>query len=299
MDHSTIKTMIEASHASIPQLAHHFKVSPSDLIAFLGSDGEGREPIKQPTALDVQYKHIAKLYSAQRPESVDWELLLFDDANKRFINGIDTLTTDGRINANDILAYYGQTRCVYSGEVTSTVMAADGSSQNFLISNLIPVTTEIVKERRFEDVNMMFVCGKDYEFVGPSGKTKVGIHLHSRFDRTLGAAFNTLHLDALVDQWIKPWFELFSLSDILPIGMVPTPEVLSLWVWRQLSSVAFVKGLARVEVVTGGVSAFVTKDSYIQTVVGLMQRAAQSRAVTSRPSSIITPQQAAASGLRL
>lgn len=298
MDAETVKTMMETGHATVAHIASHFDKTLAEVNTFLSEND-----IVPPTALHSQYRHIGKLVSAQKEAEVDWEGLVWDDDKRRFLNGIDTLTTDGRINANDILKHYhpeDDLRCVYTNEITDTVMAADGNPQNFLVTNLIPIDEKIVKERKFDQPLPMFIVGKEYTFVhdggaGNSSQVKVGIHLHGRFDAMLGATFNELYIDAVTEQWLRPWFDNFGHSELLG-GLPPTAELLALWVWRHLSIVAFLKGMARVEVERNGVSAFVTKDSYMQMVVGLMQRAAQSRAIATAPS-IITPQQAAAAGL--
>jgi hypothetical protein len=292
LDRDTVKTMLETSHASVPHLAAHFGVSPAEMISFLKTND-----LPAPTAFGEQYKHIRKLFAAQRPEPTDWEQLVFDDADKRYVNGVDLLSTTGRIDANEILAYYGQHNCLYSGEPTNKVMAADGNGQNFLVSNLVPITEEVVKERKFGEEGVLFFCGKEYVFAGPSGDTKIGIHLQACFDSLAGTALNAPYLDASVEQWLHPWFEKFTYSDILPAGVPAVPELMALWVWKQLSTVACLKGLARVEVNMSNMSAFITKDLYAQMVVGLMRRSVQSRTVAARPSSIIMPGQAGANRL--
>lgn len=295
LDLTTIGTMIEAGQASIAHLAKHFGVTPYEVEIFLREND-----IKAPTSLDPQHKHTTKLASAQLLESVDWKRVVFDDPEYRFINGLDLATTDGKILAQDLLRHYcGEIKCLYTNQPTDMVLAFDGNPNNFLISNLVPITQEAAKARSVDDGVPCLICKKQYVFVRPSTSTEfpkefsevaITIHLHGRIDPVLGVVFNERYIDALVDQWVRPYFENFVIRDILPPGMPPVPDLLVLWLWRHLSTVAFMKGLARVDVDVGGLTAVITKDVYLQLVVGLLQRAVQSRATIARPQSqIILP----------
>ncbi len=304
LDLTTVCTMIEAGHASIAHLAKHFEVTLHEVEAFLREN-----EIKAPTSLDPQYKHTTKLASAQLLELVDWKKVVFDDPESRYVNGLDLETTDGKILAQDILRHYcGEIRCLYTDQPTDMVMAFDGNANNFLVSNLIPITREAAEARSIEEGLPSLICKKRYTFAGSprSGEggailrdsTSITIHLHGRIDPSLGVMFNERYVDALVDQWVRPYFENFSVRDILPPGMPPVPDLLVLWLWRHLSLVAFMKGLARVDVDVGGLTAVITKDVYLQLVVGLLQRAVQSRATIARPhSQIILPGSAGQPGV--
>jgi len=295
LDPTAVKTMVESGHATIAHLAAHFDVPIWEIKKFLSD-----QDIPEPRCQDAQYRYMRKLESVQRVEPADWESLVFDDDQHRWVNGIDTLTTDGAVKGNEILQrYHGELRCCYTNEPTDVIMAIDGNPQNFLVTNLVPITEGVIRER-FSHVPL-FVAGKTYRFEpeekGPKRfDIELGIHLQQRLDTSFGAAFKEDYVDALVSQWVIPYFNLLDHDKILGPGIPPTPELFALWAWRQLSTVALLKGLARVEVKIGDVAAFVTKDSYLQMVVGLLQRAVQSRAVASQPSRIITPQQAAAMG---
>ena len=277
MDPSAVRNMIESGHASVAHVAKHFDTTPAEVEAFLHE-----HDIKRPNALAEQYKHIRKLSTAQRPTTPDWELLVYDDPEKKYLNGIDMEGTDGRINAEVILAHYydGPLVCWFSGDPTDTVAACDGNAGNFIVSNLLPVTREIAKERQIDSGLPMMVASKTYGFKDvPFSLT---LHLQGRLDPSYGSIINETYLDEVIGQWIEPYLTDFSIKDILPEGFPPTPEYFILWMWRHLSTVAMLKGIARIDVRFGSVEAFMSKESYLQVVVGLMQRAVQSRAI-ARP----------------
>jgi hypothetical protein len=287
MDKSTVETMLQSGHASVAHLAHHFKVSIQETEGFLRDNN-----LVVPTAQDPQYHYLNKFQAASRPNPVDWESLVFDDPDHRWINGIDTLTTpgidprrpDGGIDRVAIVTHYHglELRCQYTGEPTDAVMQIDGSP-NFLITNLVAISKDTIKQRF--SMAPLFVVSKEYRFKGPEripsdpigsihrDDIKVSIQLLLRLDQTYGAAFKEPYVDAVVDQWLRPYFEHFDHRDIL--------------------APALLKGLAKVEVEINGIIGAVTKDSYLQMVVGLIQRAAESRVIASRPSSILTVQQVA------
>lgn len=288
MDVTAVTTMVESGHASTAHLAKHFKVSLKEVEDFLRENG-----IKRPTALSPQYRHIVKLASAQRTHPVPWEDLVFDDEEHHFVNGIDLRKTDGKLKAKEMLRYYqgGEPICFFTGEPTDALMAFDGNPQNYLITNMVPALPKIAEERGFEEVLPMIIAAKTYEvrLLGIQ-KVEISIHLHGRFDPTYGAVLNEPYLDATIEQWVEPYFWLDS---ILPEHVPVTAETLALWLWRHLSTTAFVKGIVRLDVKFGGVRSTLTNDLYLQMVSALMQRAVQSRAI-SRPSSsgIVMPSQA-------
>jgi hypothetical protein len=292
MDKTTIQTMLESGHASVAHLASHFKVSLDEMLKFMV---ENEIPV--PTMKDPQYDYLRKLQAAQRPGKIDWESLVYDDAEKRVVNGIDTLTTGQDIRPDHITKHYhGDLHCMFTGEPTELVLSIDGTD-NFLITNLVPISDSSVKER-FKNAPL-FITEKSYSFENPGhDRIRIILSFLLRLDITLGASFKDTYVDGTIDQWLAPYFEKFAHRDIL--GNLPaTPEFLALWIWRHLSTIALLKGLAKVQVECDGVSAFVTKDSYLQMVVGMITRAAQSRAIASRPSSIVSPQQAAREGFPL
>lgn len=299
MDVTAVKTMVESGHASSAHLAKHFEVTLKEAEDFLAEND-----IRRPTALDPQYRHISKLASAQRPHQVPWEDLVFDDEAHNFINGINLDETDGRLNAQDIFRYYqgGEPRCFYTGAPADSLLAFDGNPQNYLITNMIPVLPKVAEDRGFEDDLPMMIASKLYEIdnlantaAGPRKASKVvlGIHLHGRFDPTYGAVLNEPYLDATIEQWVEPYVGWFHPREFLPEHIPATAETLLLWMWRHLSTTAFVKGITRLDVEFDGVRSTLTNDLYLQMVSALMQRAVQSRAI-SRPSGngIVVPTQA-------
>lgn len=288
LDRTAVETMIDSGHASVAHLARHFDVSVPEIESFLRENG-----INFPHGMLPQYRHISKLASAQLLDKVGWRQLVFDDPEQRWVNGIDLGTTDGKIQAQDIVIHYqGELRCLYTNEPTNTVMAFDGNTQNFLVTNLVPVSQEAINAR---DINPdeeipMLVAHKTYTFEGSNENVEMSIHLIGRLDPTIGLVFNERYIDAIVDQWVRPYFEEIKLDCILPQGVPKTPEMFALWLWRHLSTVAFLKGLARIDVkLNSGATAVVSKDLYLQMVVGLLQRAVQSRATVPGPSNLIIP----------
>ncbi len=273
MDIETINTMIATSHASVAHLASHFDTTPNKVMAFLKENG-----IDAPRAVDESFSHIQKLYGAERTSVADWEQFFWDDEEKRYINGIDTMTMDGRINANEILKFYhGDLKCWFTGEKTAAVTAFDGNPQLFLISNLIPIAEEVAKRRQFDQPVPSMVAGRSY---GEPGGIEFDIKLFGRFDPVLHGVLNAGYIDQTVEQWVLPYFE-HSPSGFLPEGITPSAETIALWLWRHLSTTAMVKGLAQVEVKYRGVSASMTKDIWFQVVMGLMKRAFESRSVVA------------------
>ncbi len=285
LDKTAITTMLNAGHASVAHLAKHFEVSIRDMDDFLREN-----EIRPPNALNPQFRHITKLIAAERPEKVDWESLVFDDNPERSrINGVNLVTVDNsfKVNAKDMLLYYSEEeemRCFFTDEQTDSVMAFDGNVQNFLVTNLMPTAPGLGEYRCFNEVLPMMISKKSYSFV----EVEISLKIHGRFDPANGAVFNPEYIDALVEQWVAPYFDEFSFKDILPAPMPPTPELFALWLWRHLSTVAMMKGLTEISVKIAGVESILSKDLYLQMVVGLMQRAVQSRAI-ARPSNIILP----------
>lgn len=298
MDLIAVKTMVESGHATAAHLARHFQVSLKEMEQFLQEND-----IPRPTAVDPQFRHITKLASAQRPEMVPWEDLVFDDAEHRFLNGIDldTIGEPPRVNAKEIFRYYfrGEPRCFYTGQEVDSLMAFDTNPQNFLISNLVPAKKEIADARGFEGILPMMVVSKTYKIpnlpfagIADACGTEITINLLGRFDPTYGAVLNEPYLDATIEQWVDPYLGQHQLEDLMPEHTPVTAETLVLWLWRHLSTVAFLKGLVRLDVKYREVTATLTKDLYLQMVTALMQRAVQSRAIASHPSGLVMPTQA-------
>jgi hypothetical protein len=283
MDTDAVKNMVNTGHATVAHIAKHFETTPPKVEEFMRENG-----IQPPRGNHEQYKHITKLLSAVRTSVADWESLVWDDANHTRVNGIDSLTTDGRVNAKEIVeSYHGELRCMFTGKPTTSVTAFDNNPQNFLISNFVPIDEKIAKERKFGDPLPILVSSKEYEF---KNGVKIRLHIHGRFDPAYHAVFSSPYLDALIEQWVEPYFD-FTPQQLMPDRVVATPESVSLWLWRHLSTVVLLKGLARLDVMMDGIESSLSKDMYLQMVMALMQRAAQSRAVASGPSGIVLPGQ--------
>lgn len=285
MDPTTVKTMLESGGASLAHLADHFKVPLREVEAFVDE-----HEIKRPTCLDEQYRRITKILSAERLTRVPWEQLVFDDPELRHVNGIDTHVIDGGVNAEEILKFYqADLRCMLTNKPTTSVAAIDNNAQNFLISNLMPIDEDEGKRREYDQVLPMLIVGKEYDLQSRPN-IKIGVYLLGRLDPRFGAIFRETYVDEVMEQWLLPYLKLGP-REILPEGLPVSTELLALWVWRHLSTVAFLKGLARIEITLDGVSAIVTKDQYLAMVVGILQNAVQSRAMVLPSSRIVVPGQ--------
>lgn len=289
-----VKAMLEASGTTLAGIATHYNVPLSEVYGFAREHG-----ITEPTLESPGCRSLRKLCSAQYGKTAEhWERLLWDDEAGSIVNGIDTSRMDGKINAVDIVRYYhGCCNCLFTGEPTDSVMAADGHQANILISNLMPLTKQ-VGDKRFNDT-APFIVDKQYTITAPDGRgIRVSITLDMWFDKLLSDPFNEIYVDHAVEHWLEPYLSAHSLIDILSAYDLPaTPTLVCLWIWRQLSTKALLKGLARVKLEQWArPTAYVTKQAVLfQTkkmierqlgrrniVTPLVQPAAQQQATGSR-----------------
>lgn len=238
----------------------------------------------------MHFGHLRRLTAGQHIDGAKrWELLLADDFDGRVINGIDTLKTDGRIAAQEIISHYhGECRCYYSNEPTDQVMAADGDAQNLLISNLVPIAQSVLDER-FRDTCITTVVAS----FGYSQFT-VRLTVQHRLDKLLGSGFNTALVTSAMGQWIEPYAEQFTPQQILEAYELPgTPDLLALWVWRQLEKVALLKGMSEVTVLTPGhdsLEATVTKQQILHYTRQMLARQFGQRSVLTSQPAVMPPQ---------
>jgi hypothetical protein len=261
-----VKTMLETGGATLADIATHFNTSLVDVHEFVRNHG-----IREPNLEAETLKHIWKLGSAEAGRTAEgWERLLWDDEAGDVINGIDTSRTDGNINALEILRYYhGGCRCWYTGRPTELVMAADADQSNILVSNLVPVVEEIVDER-FRETPPFIV---DERFTFETG-VRLNVSIEHRFDRLLGRAFNQVLVEHQVERWLAPYLNRHEPVEILsPYCLPATPELLGLWVWRQLETKALMKGLARIRLDFGAwPTAYITKQALLFQTKQMLQR---------------------------
>jgi hypothetical protein len=275
----TMSTMINAGAATVPDLARQFGRTIHEIEAFLREN-----EIKAPGMYSEQYRYMRKFYAAERPAEFNFLDLVYDDPEHRYINGIDIQTTRGAPEGLELIKHYNPYQpvtCPFTGEETTSVMMLDGNPSNFLVTNILPITEQAFTER-FEASPVM-VTGSRYTFTPEYGvrhyDVTIGIDLCGRFDRKYGALFKEEYMTALVNQWVRPYFERIDHSTILPDGFPTTPELVGLWLWRHLSTVAQLKGLARLEIVIDGIQAFITKDAYLGIIGFEVNKAIKSRRV--------------------
>lgn len=266
LSETTVRTMLQSGGATLADVAAHFNLPLSDLYDYCRQHG-----LRESTLSDDDT--IRKLIQAQHPQPPnDWERLLWDDEEGYVINGVDTRTTAGNINADEIIRYYhGNSNCLYTDRPTDLVMAADANQNNILISNLIPIVNEVVAERFKETPT--FISHHLYES-GPSGqRIKLTIGIEHRFDKLLGTSANRQFLDAVFVRWIRPYFERVPLHHILPYDLPATSELLTVWLWRQLETKALLKGLASLKLeVWQRPTTYLTKQTVLFQTTQMLQR---------------------------
>jgi len=277
LDAPTIQTMIDTGSATIPDLACHFKRTIQEVNEFLNDND-----VAPPGMHAEQYRYMRKFFAAERPSSFDHLDLVYDDPAHLFINGIDTVKLNSQPDAISIVQHYNRDQkivCPFTNEPTTSVMMLDGNPSNFLVTNIMPITEKAFGER-FEE-SPVVVSGQRYRFVPEKGirhyDITLGIDLCGRFDRKYGALFKEEYMTAIVNQWVRPYFERIDHSKILPDGFPTTAELMSLWLWRHLSTVAQLKGLARIELSLDAVQSFMTKDTYLGIVGQELKKVLNSR----------------------
>lgn len=220
----------------------------------------------------------------------DWERLFYDNDERTRINGVDTLATSGAINALEIINFYhGRCHCMFTDQPTETVMAADANPSNFLISNLIPASDEVVATRYRETPPV--IASYTHRF----GVVAIELTIEKRLDRTTGRVWNANQDDehALINV-------LHQLTDSyveLPYGLPSIPEMIALWCWRELETRALLKGMARIAVTRNDVTAYVTKQTVLYQVKQMLQRDFGRRSIV--PASQMSKKPTAVPGSRI
>jgi hypothetical protein len=291
LDPIALKSMMESGNGTFADIATHFQISLATVKSFADQHG-----LKEPTLADPQSHHIRQLVSAEATSSAtNWERLLTDDDAGNTINGIDTLTTDGRVNAVDIITFYhGALVCMYSGARTDSVMAVDGNQNNFLISNLMPISEDVVAARFRETPPLL--AELDYAFDSPR-PIKLRLVFEHRFDKMLGTSVNKLLVDECVDKWVRPYLQ-HELREILAsYGLPATPDTLALWLWQQLSTKALLKGLSTLRLKFESnlgrrtdYEAILTKHAVLFQVRQMMQRQFSRRSIVPASVGPLSPQ---------
>lgn len=284
LERTAVETMIRSGSATLADIATHFNVSLADVYSFAREHG-----LKEPTLEDLN--HVKMLTRARKQKSaIGWERLLSDDRDGRIVNGIDTLKTSSNVNAVDVINYYhGACRCYYTGEPTDILMAADANPQNILVSNLVPIVQAVMDER-FKDTSP-FVLDNRFTFAGGIEPINVAITIEHRFDKILGSACNRPLVEESVETWLQPYLDRFTPADILDLYELPmTPDLLALWVWRQLERKALLKGLARVKVeLQSQAVGYVTKHTVLNQCRQMLQRQFGQRSVLSASPAVMPP----------
>lgn len=288
LDKTAVSAQLDAG-ATLADIAHNHSVPLPEAHAFAA-----QHDLAESTLMQLG-RSVRSMLVRSRAPATHWERLIADDDECRVINGIDTKTTTGNINAHDILTHYhGDVRCFYTNEPTDVVMPADAAPQNMLISNLVPLTQDVLRER-FQHTSTV-IEDLPVTILGPDGTVRLGITTDHKFDKLLGAGMNVEHVEQAVDRWIRPYIEKCSLPDILACFACPaTPVLLALWVWRQLEKRALVKGLARVKVeMVGQPTAYMTKSAVLNQTQLMLQRQFGDRVIaTSQPAVMPPPGQGA------
>jgi hypothetical protein len=283
LDKTAVSAQLDAG-ATLADIAQNRNMPLRDVHAFAVEHN-----LSEQTLMQLDRCTRATLTRA-RWSAPHWERLIADDPECRVINGIDTRTTTGNINAQDILTHYhGAVRCFYTGEPTDMVMPADATPHNMLVSNLVPLTKEVMQER-FQHVTPV-IEDLPVTLTGPDGTVRVGITTDHKFDKLLGAGMNVRHVEQAIDLWVRPYIEHHSFEEILTCFDCPATSVLSaLWVWRQLEKRALVKGLARVKVeIDSKPIAYVTKAAVLAQTQMMLQRQFGERVIATAQPAVMPP----------
>lgn len=283
LDKTAVSAQLDAS-ATLADISRNHNVPLQEVHAFAAEHNLSEQTLMQ---LDRSARSMLTRARAPAPH---WERLIADDPGCRVINGIDTRTTTGNINAQDILTHYhGAVRCFYTNEPTDMVMPADASPHNMLVSNLVPLTKEVMQER-FQHVTPV-IEDLPVALTGPDGTVRVSITTDHKFDKLLGAGMNVRHVEQAIDLWVRPYIEHHSFEEILACFDCPATPVLSaLWVWRQLEKRALVKGLARVKVeIDSKPLAYVTKAAVLAQTQMMLQRQFGERVIATAQPAVMPP----------
>lgn len=204
-------------------------------------DALDHSALGDPVATHTQYDDPGE------PGSTPWEQLLCDDPDGHSICGVNTLTCSGNVSGDDIIRHYhgDDPRCVFTGEPTQQLFAADANPQNFLVSNMVPATAEQIHLHYSETIPAQ------HRQLFRLGCFEVTILIEHRADRLTGQVIGSDYLARLVDQYLGPYLSLHDveavLDQILPVGMSPTLFAGAVWAWRQLETRGLLKGLAQLE----------------------------------------------------
>lgn len=275
MDTTTITTMLESGHATVADLAKHFGKPQHEIREFLRE-----HQIPTPTVQHPSYQHIRKLMAMERFDPAPLDGLLYDDPQHNVINGINCATSTPNLKADDILRWYhGELHCMFTGDPTATVAAVDGNAQNFLVTNLIPVTNELFTQR-FQHSPPLYTS---YRFT--SHGVELELHFLHRYDKLFGGSIKPMFIEAVVDQWVRPYCE--NVTDTLA-PYAATAEHFALWVWRHLST-QLVKGLARIDCHIGAVGSSLTAQQYQAIVFSYLRQRVGDRLIATPNSAPVSP----------
>jgi len=291
---TAVKSMLESGTATFADIAAHFHVPLGDVYQLARSNG-----LEEPTLESPAMRETRELIGAvTQPSACEWERLLWDDDDGYVVNGVDTRTTTGNINANEVIRFYhGGCNCLYTNRPTDLVMAADANQTNILVSNLVPIVGEVVEERFKE--SPPFVVQHAYTFnIGLAFAMKLTVSTEHRFDKLLGSASNQLFIDACIERWVEPYFERMPLASILPYDLPYTAELLNVWIWRQLETKALLKGLATLKLeLPGWPTVYLSKHTILFQLKQMLQRQFGRRSILPATSTPLPPNRAAQPGV--
>lgn len=238
MDPTTIRLMVEVGEATPPDIANHFSITLKEAQDFLAKHKITSSCVP-PRSID--------LLRAERLDVPDWESFLYEDDDRTVINGVNI--RGNHISVMEIVRWYHgeDVKCLLTKQPTTAVMAWDGNTHNFLITNVVPITHEAAKQRY---VGPSFMTSTSYSHDG----LEVTVHLLSRYDKLYGSAHKVEYVDEIMDYAVMRYAMYVR-------EIAPSADLLCLWAWRQLSR-ALLKGLCRVDIKYQGVTSTLTADQY-------------------------------------
>jgi hypothetical protein len=276
MDKETLQIQMESGGATIVDLAREYTCSVEEMQKVLQE-----LDLPLPRQNHKAFAHIEKLKAALRPLDSDaYPKLIFDDPDCKWINGLELEAVSAQIKADRVVNHFhGEpAACYFCGKTEGPigVRCVDERGQNMLITNLQIACQECL-DRRYKGMPIMFVdriyklspvrkiiVDKDEELVPANvvnteeladGSKEHTIEepftLQMTFggpiDRTVGAPYDWLYVDEVIDRWIVQHFRNTAMSFLLPQGVRPTLSALAFIIWKQATHFGLLKGLVRIE----------------------------------------------------
>jgi len=255
----TVKTMLESSNCTFPDLAKTFDVSLDEIVSFFSLHKLEPPSAKNLTSGDS----IGKLLTGSIPDrtiSGDRNKLLLD-----YVNNLPQGLAPQELDPSALLCRFHKIdpekglQCAYCGRYEVDIQAdpandllsifVDNNPSNFLITNITPCCKLCLVERfdrmPFAREKITYTLDLTHEDIPEELHriTSMSLVLFARIDALLGSIFNKHYLDTLFDQWIvyplKTGKAFFN-------GIPYTPALLSLWAFKQLTEFGLLKGLTEV-----------------------------------------------------